>query len=62
MKRAILIVLAGVVLISLHRASGAVAGSSLPKFEPDPYWPKHLPNNWIVGQVSGVAVDSHDNI
>ena len=41
-----------------------VAGSAptLPKFEPDPYWPKHLPNHWILGQVSGVAVDSRDNI
>src|SRR5262249_55517703 len=61
MKLKVLIVLAVVGLISLHLALGA-AGPSIPKFEPDPYWPKHLPNNWILGQVSGVAVDSHDNI
>src|SRR5215510_7213436 len=47
--------------ISIALAIGA-AGPNLPKFEPDPFWPKHLPNNWILGQVSGVTVDSHDNI
>ena len=24
-----------------------------PRFQVDPWWPKPLPNNWIVGQVSG---------
>ena len=33
-----------------------------PRFQVDPWWPKPLPNNWIVGQVSGVAVDRHDHI
>jgi DNA-binding beta-propeller fold protein YncE len=61
MKLKILVVIVVVGLISWHLASGA-AGPSLPKFEPDPYWPKHLPHNWMLGQVSGVAVDSHDNI
>jgi len=42
-------------------ASGA-AGPVPPRFEPDPWWPKHLPNHWMLGQVSGVSVDSHDNI
>ena len=27
-----------------------------------PSWPKALPNNWIMGQVAGVAVDRHDRI
>jgi DNA-binding beta-propeller fold protein YncE len=43
-------------------AGMAASAADLPKFEPDPYWPKHLPNHWILGQVSGVAVDSHDHI
>jgi len=46
--------LAGVVMVA--------STTSVPKFEPDPYWPKHLPNHWLLGQVSGVAVDSHDRI
>jgi DNA-binding beta-propeller fold protein YncE len=33
-----------------------------PDFEVDPYWPKALPNNWIFGQVAGVAVDKRDHI
>ena len=28
----------------------------------DASWPKPLPNDWRIGQVGGIAVDSHDNI
>lgn len=28
----------------------------------DPFWPKQLPNNWIVGQVAGLAVDARDHV
>ena len=38
------------------------AQAGVPQFEPDPYWPKPLPNNWMLGQVSGIYVDSHDHI
>jgi len=40
----------------------ASAAGSVPKFEVDPYWPKQLPNNWMLGGVGGIFVDSHDNI
>ena len=33
-----------------------------PVFELDPSWPKPLPNNWGLGTVWGVAVDSRDHI
>ncbi|MCK5652270.1 MAG: hypothetical protein KAJ42_12875, partial [Gemmatimonadetes bacterium] len=33
-----------------------------PTFQVDPFWPKPLPNNWILGQVAGVAVDSRDHV
>ena len=33
-----------------------------PNFKVDPAWPKRLPNNWIMGQVGGVAVDRYDNV
>jgi hypothetical protein len=39
------------------RARGAT-----PKFAVDPYWPKPLPENWILGQVAGIAVDKNDLI
>src|SRR6266849_3021795 len=38
------------------------AERAVPRFEPDPYWPKQLPNNWMLGQVGGIFVDSHDHI
>jgi DNA-binding beta-propeller fold protein YncE len=31
-------------------------------FEVDPYFPNTLPNDWIVGQVAGIAVDSRDHV
>jgi NHL repeat len=34
----------------------------IPEFEVDPSWPKELPDNWLIGQVGGIAVDRHDNI
>ena len=37
-------------------------GTSAPSLIVDPSWPKPLPNNWRIGQVGGIAVDSHDNI
>jgi hypothetical protein len=33
-----------------------------PQFKVDPFWPKPLPNDWLLGEVSGIAVDSHDVI
>ena len=33
-----------------------------PKYRVDPFWPLELPNNWIIGQVGGLAVDREDHI
>ena len=33
-----------------------------PRFEVDASWPKTLPNNWIMGQAAGVAVDAQDHV
>ena len=33
-----------------------------PSFVVDPFWARELPNNWILGQVSGVAVDAQDHV
>jgi len=38
------------------------AGAASPAFKVDPYWPKPLPHNWILGQVGGLAVDAQDRI
>ena len=41
-------------------AQGSYAGK-FPVFEVDPGWPQ-LPNNWVLGSVSKVVVDRHDNV
>ena len=38
------------------------AADGVPQFMVDPFWPKPLPNNWLIGQVPGIAVDSEDHI
>jgi DNA-binding beta-propeller fold protein YncE len=48
-------------------AGGAVRAqprpaAGVPQFQVDPFWPKPLPNNWILGQVSGVAVDKRGHV
>src|SRR5215470_2664731 len=56
----------GVALVTL--AAGAASaqsegpGTAVPQFQVDPFWPKPLPNNWILGQVSGIAADRLDRI
>ena len=31
-----------------------------PAFKVDPFWPKPLPNQWIMGAVGGLYVDKQD--
>jgi DNA-binding beta-propeller fold protein YncE len=38
------------------------AGVEAPAFEVDPFWPKPLPNNWLIGSTIGVTVDSRDHV
>ncbi len=33
-----------------------------PVFEVDPFWPKPLPNHWVLGSVVGVGIDSRDHV
>ncbi len=33
-----------------------------PVFEVDPFWPKPLPNRWLLGSAIGVGVDSKDHV
>jgi len=35
---------------------------SAPRFEVDPFWPKPLPNHWILGSAIGVWVDERDHV
>ncbi|HEV3157439.1 MAG TPA: hypothetical protein VGZ00_08865 [Candidatus Baltobacteraceae bacterium] len=49
-------------LVVLAVAPSPAAQTTVPSFIVDPSWPKPLPNNWILGQVSGIAVDAQDHI
>jgi len=55
-----------VAVVILALAVGAAAQRSgsraVPKFEVDPFWPKPLPNKWMLGQIGGTFVDSHDHL
>jgi hypothetical protein len=33
-----------------------------PRFEVDPFWPKPLPNHWILGQTIGVSADDRGHV
>jgi len=43
-----------------HRAFAQTG--ALPTFRLDAAWPPKLPNNWVIGQTGGIAVDSRDHI
>ncbi|MDM0108594.1 hypothetical protein QTH97_26855 [Variovorax sp. J22R24] len=43
-------------------SSGGTTDATTPAFRVDTTWPRPLPNNWILGQVSGVATDAEDHI
>lgn len=43
-------------------ASARPASATGPRFEVEMLWPKPMPNRWILGSVTGVAVDARDHI
>jgi DNA-binding beta-propeller fold protein YncE len=44
------------------RAAVEAAGAQAPMFEVDPFWPKPLPNHWLIGMTIGVSVDAQDHV
>jgi hypothetical protein len=51
----------GVTERSLTRAVAAQTVMA-PRFEVDPFWPKPLPNHWVLGQTIGLSVDDQDHV
>lgn len=43
-------------------AAQGTATVQAPRFEVDPFWPRPLPNNWLLGSTIGVGVDSQDHV
>jgi hypothetical protein len=57
-----LIVLGFVSFRVLRRTAAEAAAVLAPKFEVDPFWPKPLPNHWLLGNAIGVSVDAQDHV
>jgi DNA-binding beta-propeller fold protein YncE len=71
MERSRSLVLAGVLastIVALGATSVALQSAAdadtveAPIFEVDPFWPKPLPDNWLLGSAVGVGVDSRDHV
>jgi len=43
-------------------AALARVGAQAPAFQVDPFWPKPLPNHWLFGSITGIAVDAQDHV
>jgi DNA-binding beta-propeller fold protein YncE len=48
--------------VALQRTADAQAqgAAQAPRFEVDPFWPRPLPNHWLLGNAIGVWVDDQD--
>jgi DNA-binding beta-propeller fold protein YncE len=57
-----IIVLAIGSVIFQRKAAVEAAGVQAPAFEVDPFWPKPLPNHWLIGMTIGVSVDAQDHV
>jgi sugar lactone lactonase YvrE len=55
-------VVAPLAVIGFVVALGAQAPGTGPTFRVDPTWPLEMPNNWIMGAVTGVFVDAKDHV
>jgi DNA-binding beta-propeller fold protein YncE len=67
MKKRILCICALLLSLSGHEAALSddnvvTPPLAVPSFRVDPFWPKALPNKWLVGAVAGVAVDREDHV
>ena len=56
--------LAGLALACTAPQGGAAreGRDAAPAYEVDPFWPEPLPNDWLIGQVGGIAVDARDHV
>jgi DNA-binding beta-propeller fold protein YncE len=59
-----LLVALGLMQAQLDRIAAAQTGATVqaPRFEVDPFWPKPMPNHWVLGNAIGVWVDETDNV
>src|SRR4051812_47136909 len=56
------ILMAGMALAAGACSQVPTGGTAAEGHMVDATWPKPLPNNWILGQVAGIAVDAKDHV
>ncbi len=60
--RIMIVWLSAAMMVVVAGPTTAQNASVVPQFQVDPFWPKPLPNNWLLGQVSGIATDKYDRV
>ena len=48
--------------LTIGIAALTAQSAQVPAFQVDPFWPKPLPNHWLLGSITGVAVDSQNHV
>src|SRR5688572_11349521 len=57
------ITIRGVAMVLLVACfSATLVAQSTQRFEIDPYWPKPLPDKWIIGRTGSICSDAHDHL
>ena len=62
MHRSMLAAVAAAFALTSTHVAAQTNPKPVPQFVVDPFWPKALPDKWILGQVAGIAVDNDDNV
>ena len=60
MKRLAMGALGALLAFVVFSPSGGA--QTVPQCQVDPFWPKPLPNNWLLGQVASVSVGPDDHV
>jgi DNA-binding beta-propeller fold protein YncE len=64
MSRRVALIRAAAAAVSCLAAAHMVPAAEVqaPVFEVDPFWPRPLPNHWVLGSTVGLSVDSEDHV
>lgn len=62
MQRRLTIPAVALAVLTAGALAPAAFQAAPPVLQVDPLWPKPLPNHWLLGSVTGVAVDARDHI
>ena len=62
MHRMMVAAAAAVLAVTSAQVAAQTNTNAPPQYVVEPFWPKPLPDNWILGQVAGIAVDNDDTV